>query len=71
MQVNMHDQSLVGPVMSFMEWCNDNGFSASTGRRVIKSGKGPRIIKLSERRIGITTAENLRWRASRMINSAT
>jgi len=68
MQIDNHN--LAGPVMSFSEWCDDNGFSASTGRRVIKSGKGPRIIKLSERRIGIAAAENLRWRASRLVETA-
>lgn len=57
-------------VMSFDDWCNLNGFSRSTGQRLIAAGKGPKFIKLSERRKGVTVAENRSWQASRLINSA-
>ncbi|MGA2056907.1 MAG: transcriptional regulator [Bradyrhizobium sp.] len=57
-------------VMSFDEWCKLNGFSRSTGQRLIAAGKGPQFIRLSERRKGVTVAENRRWQASRLIETA-
>ena len=57
-------------VMSFDDWCNLNGFSRSTGERIVASGKGPRFIQLSEKRKGVTIGENRRWQQSRVIESA-
>ncbi len=57
-------------VMSFDEWCKLNGFSRSTGQRIITAGSGPKFIKLSERRKGVTVAENRRWQLTRMIEDA-
>lgn len=57
-------------VMSFDEWCELNGFSRSTGQRIIAGGSGPNFIKLSERRKGVTVAENRRWQMSRLIETA-
>jgi len=48
-------------VLSFLDWCWLNGISVATGRRILKSGKGPTITRLSTRRIGITVANNARW----------
>jgi hypothetical protein len=36
-----------------------------TGKRLIKAGKGPKITQISDRRIGITVANNRRWQQSR------
>jgi predicted DNA-binding transcriptional regulator AlpA len=57
-------------VLSFLQWCELNGFSRSTGQRIIAAGNGPRFIKLSEKRIGVTRGENRRWQASRLIEPA-
>ncbi|PDT57111.1 transcriptional regulator [Bradyrhizobium diazoefficiens] len=57
-------------VLSFDDWCKLNGFSRSTGQRIVSAGKGPNFIKLSVRRIGVTVAENRRWQASRLIETA-
>ncbi len=57
-------------VMSFDDWCNLNGFSRSTGQRIVASGNGPRFIKLSEKRKGVTIGENRRWQQSRVIETA-
>jgi len=57
-------------VMSFDDWCKLNGFSRSTGQRILAAGNGPTFIKLSERRKGVTVAENRRWQASRQIEAA-
>jgi predicted DNA-binding transcriptional regulator AlpA len=57
-------------VMSFDDWCKLNGFSRSTGQRLIASGAGPRFIQLSEKRKGVTVGENRRWQESRLIAPA-
>ncbi|THD53483.1 MAG: transcriptional regulator [Bradyrhizobium sp.] len=57
-------------VLSFIEWCELNGFSRSTGQRIIGAGKGPRFIQLSEKRKGVTVGENRRWQESRVIETA-
>jgi hypothetical protein len=57
-------------VMTFDEWCRLNNLSRSTGQRIIAAGNGPKFIKLSERRKGVTVAENRRWQTSRLIETA-
>jgi hypothetical protein len=56
--------------MTFGDWCNLNGFSESTGQRLLNTGKGPRFIRLSARRKGVTVGENRRWQQSRQIETA-
>ena len=51
-------------VRSFYEWCELNGFSEATGRRILASGKGPKVLQLSARRIGIRDGDNLAWQNS-------
>jgi hypothetical protein len=57
-------------IMTFTEWCDINSFSASTGQRLIASGKGPAFVQLSARRKGVTVGENRRWQNSRLIEAA-
>ena len=45
-------------VLSFREWCQLNGIGERTGRRILKSGNGPAVVQLSERRIGIRLGDN-------------
>jgi hypothetical protein len=52
-------------VMSFRQWCAVNAFSTATGRRLVKSGQGPVLLRLSPRRIGITIAANRAWQTAR------
>lgn len=52
-------------VMSFARWCELNGISPATGRRLLRSGRGPIVTRLSDRRIGITVGNNRRWQESR------
>jgi len=52
-------------VMTIAQWCEVNGFSPWTGKRLIKAGKGPKITQISDRRIGITVANNRRWQQAR------
>jgi hypothetical protein len=52
-------------VLTFAEWCKLNRIGQRTGRRIIRSGNGPVVTQLSERRIGITVGNNRRWQAAR------
>ena len=54
-------------VLTFLEWCKLNNISPATGRRIRKSGKGPRFIQLSDRRIGITVGDNRAWQEARAL----
>jgi hypothetical protein len=51
--------------MTLRQWCEVNGFSWWTGQRLIKAGKGPKILQLSPRRIGITIRANREWQQAR------
>jgi hypothetical protein len=52
-------------VLSFAEWCAINNLSLWTGRRLLKAGRGPKILQLSERRIGVTVRANREWQQAR------
>jgi hypothetical protein len=52
-------------ILLFPAWCALNGFSDRTGRRIIASGKGPVVTRVSPKIIGITVANNARWQKSR------
>jgi hypothetical protein len=52
-------------ILSFADWCRLNSFSIATGRRIVQSGNGPRIIELSARRLGIRVADNRAWQQAR------
>jgi hypothetical protein len=57
-------------VLTFAEWCELNRISPATGRRIIASGAGPVVTRLSERRIGITVGANRQWRDARSGSAA-
>lgn len=61
-----HKSKLPVRVLSFPRWCELSGFSTRTGRRLIVAGKGPRIIQLSDRRIGVREDGAARWLESRV-----
>jgi hypothetical protein len=52
-------------VLRFDEWCRLNAVSPRTGRRILASGDGPVITRLSSHRIGITVRANRAWQESR------
>jgi hypothetical protein len=52
-------------VLTVDEWCRWNGFSNATGKRVLKSGNGPKVIQLSSKRIGIRVLDNAEWQDHR------
>ena len=52
-------------ILTFNEWCVLNALSERTGRRILKSGTGPKVVQLSARRLGVTVAANRAWQQSR------
>jgi hypothetical protein len=52
-------------VLTFAEWCELNSFSLRTGRRILRSGNGPVVTQLSSKRIGITIANDRKWKLTR------
>ena len=52
-------------VLTFRQWCAVNAFSEATGCRILKSGNGPPVLDLSDRRIGIRESDNRAWQLSR------
>jgi len=50
-------------ILSFKQWCILNSISESTGRRLIRAGR-IRVVKLSERRIGIGEDDNAAYQAA-------
>lgn len=57
-------------VLTLAQWYTLNGFSRATAQRLIARGEGPRLIKLSSRRIGIRLSDHRAWQASRLIETA-
>ena len=51
-------------VFTFKEWCALNGHSERQGRRILKSGNGPTVTQLTEKRIGISRRNNRKWQTS-------
>ena len=51
-------------VLKFADWCLLVGISPATGRRILKSGHGPRVVQLSARRIGIPLRAHVEWLAT-------
>jgi hypothetical protein len=50
-------------ILSFKQWCALNSISEATGRRLIRAGK-VRVVRLSERRIGIGELDNADFQAA-------
>jgi hypothetical protein len=51
--------------LTFGEWCTLNSLSERQGRRVIASGNGPVVTRISDHRIAITVGNNRAWQVSR------
>jgi predicted DNA-binding transcriptional regulator AlpA len=48
-------------VLPYKEWYQRVGISKETSDRLKATGKGPRITRLSERRIGVRERDHLEW----------
>jgi hypothetical protein len=51
-------------VLTFAQWCKLNSIGERTGRRLLASGRGPRVLQLTESRIGIRRSDNRLWQDS-------
>jgi hypothetical protein len=52
-------------VLTFNERCRLNRISLRNGRRILKGPGGPKVLQLSQNRIGIRYADNRGWQESR------
>ena len=48
------------------EWCRLASIGESTGRKIKAAGKGPRFVRLTEKKLGVTLREHRRWMKARM-----
>jgi hypothetical protein len=53
-------------VLSFKRWCQFNDISVATGRRILASGSGPEVVRITDKRLGITVAADAAWKAARV-----
>jgi hypothetical protein len=48
-------------IMSFEVWCLLANVSVSTGKRIIKAGRGPKLTHMSERCQGVRVSHHHEW----------
>ena len=53
-------------VLTFKEWCALNSVSERQGRRILASGSGPTVTKLTDKRVGISRRANREWQHARV-----
>jgi hypothetical protein len=53
-------------ILPFLEWCALAGLPESTAREMRARGEGPRCIKYTKKKLGVTLAEHRRWTKARM-----
>jgi predicted DNA-binding transcriptional regulator AlpA len=53
-------------VLTVGEFAKLNGLSTATVKRMVQRGTGPRVIRLSIKRIGIKLVDALQWQAERV-----
>src|SRR5262245_36849556 len=57
----------VDRVLTVERWARANSLSLSTARRIIREGRGPVVVRLTERRLGIRESDNRRWQDARIV----
>ena len=64
----LHDlESHPNRILNLAQWALLNGISIATARRILKSGHGPAITKLSDRRIGISLGADAAWKQAQTL----
>jgi predicted DNA-binding transcriptional regulator AlpA len=53
-------------VLTLRQWADLNSLGYRTACRLLASGEGPKVIQLTERRIGIREADNEKWQQARL-----
>jgi hypothetical protein len=52
-------------VIPWRVWANNKGISIDTANRLRAAGKAPRLTHISERRFGVTVADDREWTQAR------
>jgi len=52
-------------VIRWTEWYQSKGLSKWAANRLRKSGKGPRVVRLTEHAIGVTVKDDREWTEAR------
>jgi hypothetical protein len=52
-------------IISVPMWCKLVGISEATGRTLLRLGQGPEVVRLSNRRVGISGRAHREWLSSR------
>ena len=52
-------------VLTMSEWAEAASISPRTARELIATGQGPRVVQLSENRLGIRVCDHREWLAER------
>jgi hypothetical protein len=53
-------------ILTFRQWVAMASLSVRCGRNILKSGKGPPVVQLTSRRIGIRFGDAKRWLEERL-----
>ena len=53
-------------VLTLPQWAALNSLSVPTAKRVIAEGRGPKLVQLSKRRLGVRVIDNARWQEERL-----
>ena len=48
-------------VLRFKEWIKLAGVSPATGWKILHSGRGPKWIRIGEKRVGIRVLDHIKW----------
>jgi predicted DNA-binding transcriptional regulator AlpA len=57
----LHDDQ----VLNLRQWAQLNNISPRTGRRLIAEGLGPKVVRLSLRKLGVRVRDNREWQQTR------
>jgi hypothetical protein len=61
----------VDRVIPLADWYRRIGLPERSGRRLIESGQGPTITRLTERRKGVRERDHLAWLEARRMSTTT
>jgi hypothetical protein len=53
-------------ILPFLEWCELAGLPESTARELRARGQGPRCVRITDKKLGVTLAEHRRWMKARL-----
>ena len=54
-------------ILSFKEWAALNNLSERQGRRILNEPGGPKVTKLSDKKVGVSRRHNREWQEARTL----